>query len=90
MFIKIAFIYKDYAFMHGFPLSRHYPRVVQIHSWNAHSKNAGIPRMDLDTEEIREMHNLYVENTHGSLKNIIAFKEKNMNLYINVCDVCEY
>ena len=53
-------------------------------------KNAGIPRMDLDTEETREMHNLYIESIHGSLKNIIAFKEKNMNLYINVCDVCEY
>jgi len=35
------------------------------------SRNVGIPRMDLDTEEIRETHNLYIENTYGSLKNII-------------------
>ena len=27
--------------------------------------------MDPDTEEIRETHNLYIENTYGSLKNII-------------------
>ena len=27
--------------------------------------------MDLDTEEIRETHNLYIESTRGSLKNII-------------------
>jgi len=26
------------------------------------SRNVGIPRMDLDTEEIRETHNLYIEN----------------------------
>ena len=30
----------------------------------------GIPRMDLDTKEIREKH-LYVESTCGSLKNIL-------------------
>ena len=27
--------------------------------------------MDLDTEETRETHNLYIESTRGSLKNII-------------------
>jgi len=29
--------------------------------------------MDLDTKEIRETHNLYIEKTRGSLKNIINF-----------------
>ena len=37
------------------------------------SRNVGIPRMDLDTKEIRETHNLYIEKTRGSLKNIINF-----------------
>ena len=34
------------------------------------SRNVSIPRMDLDTEEIRETHNFYIESTHGSFKNI--------------------
>ena len=36
------------------------------------SRNVGIPRMDLDTEETHETHNLYMESTrlYGSLKNI--------------------
>jgi len=29
--------------------------------------------MDLDTEEIRETHNLYIESTHGNLKDIIKY-----------------
>ena len=37
------------------------------------SRNFGIPRMDLDTEETHETHNLYIESTHGSLKNIINY-----------------
>jgi len=41
---------------------------LRIHSWNNGSRNVGIPRMD--TEETREMHNLYIESTHGSFKNI--------------------
>jgi len=36
------------------------------------SWNVGIPRMDLDTEETRETHNLYIERTRGSLKSIIS------------------
>jgi len=38
-------------------------------------RNVGILRMDLDTKEIRETHNLFIESTHGSLKNI---KDKNI------------
>jgi len=34
------------------------------------SRNVGIPRMNLDTEETHETHNLYIEKTRGSLKNI--------------------
>jgi len=33
--------------------------------------HVGIPRMDLDTEKTYETDNLYIESTHGSLKNII-------------------
>ena len=29
--------------------------------------------MDLDTEETRETHNLYIENTRGNLKNVIYY-----------------
>ena len=54
---------------------------VQIHSWNRYyirlllmkwSCKVGIPRMDLDTEKIRETHNPYIES--GSFKNIIKYK----------------
>jgi len=43
-----------------------------------HKRNIGIPRTDLDMEEIRETHlyierNLYIESTTGSLKNIITY-----------------
>jgi len=38
---------------------------------NDNSRNVGISRMDLDTEETRETHNLYTESIRGSLKNII-------------------
>jgi len=37
------------------------------------SRNIGIPRMDLDTEETCETHNLYIERIRGSLKNIVIF-----------------
>jgi len=33
------------------------------------SRNVGIPRMNLDTEETRETHNFYIESTRGNLKN---------------------
>jgi len=34
------------------------------------SRNVDISRMDLDTKETYETHNLYIERTRGSLKNI--------------------
>jgi len=55
---------------------------VQIHSWNGYcirlllmkeDCKVGIPRMDLDTEKIRETHNPYIES--GSLKNIIKIQK---------------
>ena len=30
-----------------------------------------LPKMDLDTQEIRETHNLYIKSICGSLKNIV-------------------
>jgi len=51
----------------------------------------GIPRMDLDTEETRETHNLYIERTRGNLKNIIQYlrfmtSEKEIRPYIHYED----
>ena len=37
------------------------------------SRNVGIPRMNLPPEETREMHNLYIESTHGSLKKYYVY-----------------
>jgi len=48
---------------------------VQIHSWNAKFHEACSSfhqgKEQPDTSMTRENHNLYIESTHGSFKNII-------------------
>jgi len=46
------------------------------------SRNVGIPRMDLYTEETRET--LYIESTRGSLKNIIKNSSRIIYVVFNI------
>jgi len=47
------------------------------------SRNFGIPRMNLDTEETRETQNIYIESPRGCLKNICQY-----NILYNFCSPC--